>query len=204
MLEGLQHIDQQLTLWINNFGTPGADSLWLMLSDIKVWFLAYLLIGIYLIKRLGWKRALIMIVAAGLTILLVDQTANLVKNSVCRLRPCYTSYMLENGLHWSEGRGGFFGFYSGHASNSFAFATIVTMALSMVKKNGFDRGLIAGVYTWATLVSISRIMAGKHYLGDILVGAIAGALTALAVAMLARLIIRALEGPSPSVSPSNP
>ena len=204
MLEGLQHIDQQLTLWINDFGTPGADSLWLMLSDIKVWFLAYLLIGIYLIKRLGWKRALIMIVAAALTILIVDQTANLVKNSVCRLRPCYTSYMLENGLHWSEGRGGFFGFYSGHAANSFAFATIVTAALSMVKKNGFDRGLIAGVYTWATLVSISRIMAGKHYLGDILVGAIAGALTALAVALLAKLIIKALEGPSPSVSPSNP
>lgn len=204
MLEGLQHIDQHLTLWINDFGTPGADSLWLMLSDIKVWFLAYFLIGIYLIKRLGWKKGLIMIVAAALTILLVDQTANLVKNSVCRLRPCYTSYMLDNGLHWSEGRGGFFGFYSGHAANSFAFATIVAAALSMVEKNKFDRWLIAGVYTWASLVSISRIMAGKHYLGDILVGAVAGSLTALAVAMLAKLIIRALEGPSPSVSPSNP
>ena len=129
---------------------------------------------------------------------MVDQTANLVKNSVCRLRPCYTSLMLDGGLHWSEGRGGFFGFYSGHAANSFAFATVVAMALLLVKKNGFDRGLIAGVYTWAGLVAISRIMAGKHYLGDVLVGALAGSLMAIAVALLARLLIKAVEGPSPS------
>ena len=204
MLEGLQHIDQVITLWINDLGTPGLDWFWLLLSDVKVWFAAYFLIAVYLIKRLGWKRGLVMIAAAALTIFLVDQTANLVKNSVCRLRPCYTSLMLEGGLHWSEGRGGFFGFYSGHAANSFAFATVVASALSLVKKNGFDRGLIAGAYTWAALVSVSRIMAGKHYLGDILVGAAAGALIALAVSWIAKLILRATEGLSPSVSPSNP
>ncbi|MBR6001679.1 MAG: phosphatase PAP2 family protein [Bacteroidales bacterium] len=198
MLERLQHIDQTLTLWINDLGTPKLDQLWLLFSDVKVWFLAYLLIGAYVIHRLGWKRGLIIIVSAALAILLVDQTANLVKNSVCRLRPCYSSYMLENGLHWSEGRGGFFGFYSGHAANSFALATTVAMALSLVKKNGFDRGLIAGFYTWAALVSISRIMAGKHYLGDVLAGALAGTLLAVAVALIARLIIKAVAGPSPS------
>ena len=198
MLDRLQHIDQTLTLWINDLGTPELDQLWLLLSDVKVWFLAYLLIGVYIIYRLGWKRGLIIIISAALTILLVDQTANLVKNSVCRLRPCYTSLMLEKGLHWSEGRGGFFGFYSGHAANSFAFGAIVAMALSPVKKNGVDRGLIAGVYTWATLVSISRIMAGKHYLGDVLVGAIAGTILAVAVALIARLVIKAVAGPSPS------
>lgn len=198
MLDRLQHIDQTLTMWINDFGTPGLDQLWLLFSDVKVWFLAYALIGAYLIYRLGWKRGLIIIISAALTIWIVDQTANLVKNSVCRLRPCYTSLMLDGGLHWSEGRGGFFGFYSGHAANSFAFATVVAMALSLVKKNGFDRGLIAGVYTWAGLVAISRIMAGKHYLGDVLVGALAGSLMAIAVALLARLLIKAVEGPSPS------
>ena len=198
MLDRLQHIDQNLTLWINDLGTPELDQLWLLFSDVKVWFLAYLLIGVYVIYRLGWKRGLIIVISAALTILLVDQTANLVKNSVCRLRPCYSSYMLENGLHWCEGRGGFFGFYSGHAANSFAFGAIVAMALSLVKKNGFDRGLIAGVYTWATLVSISRVMAGKHYLGDVLAGAIAGTLLAVAVALIARLVIKAVAGPSPS------
>ena len=198
MLDRLQHIDQTLTLWINDLGTPGLDHMWLLFSDIKVWFLAYLLIAIYVVRRVGWKSGLIIIVSAALTILLVDQTANLVKNSVCRLRPCYSSYMLENGLHWSEGRGGFFGFYSGHAANSFALATIVAAALSLVKKNGVDRALIAGVYTWAAFVSISRVMAGKHYLGDIIVGAIAGSLLAVAVALLARLVIKAVAGPSPS------
>lgn len=198
MLDRLQHIDQTLSLWINDLGTPGLDSMWLLFSDIKVWFLAYLLIAIYVVRKLGWKSGLIIIVSAALTILLVDQTANLVKNSVCRLRPCYSSYMLENGLHWSEGRGGFFGFYSGHAANSFALATIVAMALSLGKKNGLDRALIAGVYIWAAFVSISRIMAGKHYLGDIIVGAIAGTLLAAAVALLARLAVKAVGGPSPS------
>ena len=43
---------------------------------------------------------------------------------------------------------------------------------------------------WATLVALSRIFVGKHYLGDILAGAMIGAAAGLLFATVARLIIR--------------
>ena len=42
----------------------------------------------------------------------------------------------------------------------------------------------------ATLVAVSRVFVGKHYLGDIIVGAIVGVLAGLAFANLAKWIIR--------------
>ena len=46
------------------------------------------------------------------------------------------------------------------------------------------------MYSWATLVAISRIFVGKHYLGDILAGSAIGVLAGLAFALIARQICR--------------
>jgi undecaprenyl-diphosphatase len=52
------------------------------------------------------------------------------------------------------------------------------------------RGYASWMYFWAAMVAISRVFVGKHYLGDILAGAIIGALAGLLFAGIARIIIR--------------
>ena len=46
------------------------------------------------------------------------------------------------------------------------------------------------MYTWAALVAISRVFVGKHYLGDVLAGAIIGAIAGYLFVTIAGVISR--------------
>ena len=118
MTGALHTLDQNLSLWINSIHSPFSDGLWQLFSDKTFWFPMYALVLYFLIRRLGWKKALACTLALVLTIVFCDQSAYLLKNAVGRLRPCYSLRMLQGGLHVLEGRGSFFGFYSGHAANA--------------------------------------------------------------------------------------
>ena len=95
--------------------------------------------------------------------------------------------MIANGLHVLE-KGGRFGFFSAHSANAFGLATCTLIGLRIDKRLKY-RGYAAWMYTWATLVAVSRIFVGKHYLGDCIVGSIIGALAGLAFASLAKWVI---------------
>lgn len=188
-LEQLIQLDQEITLWVNSFHSPLTDSLWIFLSDTKIWFPAYGVVMGVLIWRLGWKRGVAMILAMILTVVVADQVSHAVRDSVVqRLRPCYTTWMLENGLHWPLPRYSFYGFFSSHASNVFSFAVVSTMALNMDKAHS-HRLYIAGVFLWATLVSVSRMMVSAHFFGDVLAGAVFGVAVGLAIGCLFRWIV---------------
>jgi undecaprenyl-diphosphatase len=45
------------------------------------------------------------------------------------------------------------------------------------------------MHFWATMVAVSRIFVGKHYLGDILVGSLVGIAAGFLFANIARIII---------------
>ncbi len=209
----LHQTDQELTLAINSWSTPWSDSFWTMMSDIKLWIPAYILCAVFLFKMLGWKKALIVLASAALAFGMCDQISNLVKHSVSRLRPCYSFPMIEGGLNVLEKRGGFFGFFSAHAANAFSFAVCMILGFSNDKAHSYS-AFSKGIITWATLVSISRIFVGKHYLGDVIVGASIGIMIGYLIGSLSNLIIRkyidripsptTLEEPSPSGFPSNP
>lgn len=179
-LEPLIQFDQQATLWVNSLHSPLTDSMWMLLSDVRIWFPAYAFVAFMLFKRLGWKKGLVFLVALILTVVLTDQISNLVKNSVMRLRPCYSATMLEGGLWCPLPRRGLYGFFSGHASNAFAFAAASSMAFR-------KREYTVGVFCWAALVAMSRVFMAMHYLGDIFVGALFGLAVGFAMGRLARM-----------------
>ena len=108
---------------------------------------------------------------------------------MARLRPCYDTWMLGHGLYMLEPRGGFFGFFSAHAANHFGMATALVMGFRNDPTHSY-RGLAWGAWTWASLVAISRVFVGKHFLGDVLVGTIVGLAIGFLMGLLARWVIR--------------
>lgn len=187
-LESLIQLDQHITLWLNSFHSPASDQFWMFMSDVKVWFPAYLAVTVAAFWRLGWKRGLVVVLSLILTVVVVDQSATHLKEGLERLRPCYTTWMLDNGLNWPVNRPNYFGFFSGHASNTFAFAVVSCMGFR-ADKTCSCRIYGICVFLWAALVSISRVMMGMHYLGDILVGTLFGLAVGFVIGLLARTII---------------
>lgn len=184
----IHRFDQDLTLTINSWHSPVTDPIWEFFSNIPVWIPMYALIIAFIIWRLGWKKGLIVTAGALLTFGLCDQFSNIIKDAVERLRPLNDEYMLSNGLHVLE-KGGKYGFFSAHSANAFGLATSTLLGLRLDKRLKY-RGYAAWMYSWAFLVAVSRVFVGKHYLGDIIVGAIVGAAAGFAFASLAGWIIR--------------
>ncbi len=187
--QNLHELDQHVTLFINGFHSPWSDQVMLMFSHVRIWFPMYAVIAILFFWRLGWKKGLVTLLTCVLCVVLCDQIANLFKDGIARLRPCQDQKMIDMGLYMLETGGGLYGFYSGHAANSFGFAVCSTMGFRNDSRLRY-RGYAAFIFTWAFLVSISRIFVGKHYLGDVLTGAIAGVLIGLFCAYIGRLVIR--------------
>ena len=185
--ESLIQLDQQATLWLNSLHCPLTDNIWIFISDVRIWFPAYAFTVYMMFRKCGWKQALLFTLALIISVAAADQTANLVKNSVMRLRPCYTAEMLEEGLWWPLPRPGFYGFFSAHSSNSFAFASLSSMAFR-------HRGYTAGVFIWAALVALSRVFLAMHYLGDILTGMLLGMALGFAMGWIVRFLSRKFSG----------
>ena len=196
IIDSLHTWDQHFTLAINQFHSEWWDAFWQFMSDVQVWFPLYAIVIVMLFVHLGWKKALVVTLSFALTIAVTDQIANLIKDSVTRLRPCYDYNMLSGGLHILEKRSGYFGFFSGHSANAFGFAAVSLIGLRNDRRQRFI-GYGAMIYVWATLIALSRVFVGKHYFGDILVGALIGSAIGVIFALAARYFVKKIQ-PGPA------
>lgn len=187
--KAIHEFDQRLTLEINSWDSAITDPIWQFFSDIPVWIPMYVLIVAGLFWRLGWKKGLIMTLAAAATFGFCDQFSNLIKDLVCRVRPLNDAYMLENGLNVLEGASRSFSFFSAHSANAFGLATSTLIGFRLDERLKY-KGYAAWMYSWAAMVALSRVFVGKHYLGDIIAGAFIGAAAGFIFASISRLIIK--------------
>lgn len=187
--KAIHEFDQWLTLEINSWDSAITDPVWQFFSDIPVWIPMYILIVAGLFWRLGWKKGLIMTLAAAATFGFCDQFSNLIKDLVCRVRPLNDAYMLENGLNVLEGASRSFSFFSAHSANAFGLATSTLIGFRLDERLKY-KGYAAWMYFWAAMVALSRVFVGKHYLGDIIAGAFIGAAAGFIFASIARLVIK--------------
>jgi undecaprenyl-diphosphatase len=164
----LEHLDQQLFLFLNSLNSPFWDQLMHALSGRVIWIPLYLSILIYM--GVKYKRKfLIIVLFIILAATLADQTSVLVKNLVQRLRPCHDP-SLQGLVHLFNGEcGGLYSFVSSHATNSF---DVALLSLLFIRKRWFSIGII----TWAIVIGYTRIYLGVHYPGDVICGSILGAL----------------------------
>ena len=165
----LEHLDQQLFLFLNSLNSPFWDKVMFVISGKVIWAPLYLGILIYI--GIKYKKKFFLILPfIILAVALADQVSvQLFKNLFQRLRPCHEP-SLEGMVHLVNGEcGGLYGFVSSHASNSFNVALI---SLMLIKKRWYTVSIVL----WAAIIGYSRIYLGVHYPGDVVCGSLLGAL----------------------------
>jgi len=204
--EILNSYDKAFTLTLNSYSNAFSDLMWTFFSNQEVWYVLYLAIAVMIIRRLGWRRGVVAIVAIVLTIVVCDQLANFTKNYFHRLRPCWDPMMTSGGLRILEDRGGMYGFYSAHAANAAGFVTCSLRCLQNDRKHNYSTyGRLMTV--WFLLVGLSRIFVGKHYFGDVMTGFAVGTAAGLTFGWLTSLLLsrsRLFREPIPQGSQQAP
>jgi undecaprenyl-diphosphatase len=170
MLETIKAVDESLFLFLNAQHNSFFDPLMWLFSEklfwgpLYVWFL-------WLLHKRYPKHYWTVLVTILLMIVVSDQLCNLAKDNIMRLRPSHESHLYSVVHIINDYRGGMYGFYSGHSSNAFAVAFFM---ISLVA--GKQKYIIPVSLIYAILTAYSRIYLGVHYPGDVLAGAIIGAL----------------------------
>ena len=123
MLEFLYQIDLKFLYFINHtLSNPFFDKLFPFITDVKNWYIAYIILFLILIVK-GGRIGRIAAVAIILLIITTDQfSSSFLKNFVGRIRPCNIYPDLNVLVTCTEA----FSFPSTHAVNNFGAAIFFT------------------------------------------------------------------------------
>lgn len=162
-------LDTQLLLFLNSFHNEYLDWFMSMATRREIWLPLYFSIGFVIFKGKGRMAILTFLFVLMVPVLADLLNQNVFKPYFDRLRPFHVEE-LKDQLHvFNENPRGRRSFMSGHAMNSFGFATF---CLFLFKRKSFTIFILL----WAILVAYSRIYLGFHYPGDLVAGALVGIL----------------------------
>lgn len=169
MIDSLLQLDRE---WFIAINTGWQNAFWDVVCPFmrhqSNWYVVYaaLLLLCYMIwgKKAGW-----VMLSAALLILVSDQiSANLIKNTVQRLRPC-NEPSLVGLVRNIVGCGKGYSFVSAHATNHFAIAVFFSILFKRYFKWTYFIAL-----PWAALIAFSQVYVGVHYPLDVICGAALG------------------------------
>lgn len=166
MLEKLLSLDTKLFVFLNGLGSETYDGLWLFITKQSNWISLFLLLLYVIYKKLGAKQTLYLLLFVAVLVTFTDQTTNLFKNGFQRLRPC-NNPEINSFIRIVQVRNSF-SFFSGHAANSMAVATLLYFTLRQYFKYFWL------LFLWPLIFAYSRIYLGLHYPLDILSGYLFG------------------------------
>ena len=177
MLERELQWERNLFFFLNGSDSPFWDSFFYFYSYKWTWipfYLCFLFVFIY--RKTGveiksdWKAIVWTILCVIVVLVLCDRIASgIFKPLFHRFRPTHHPDFQDLVKTVFGKRGGQYGFISGHAANSFGFATLSALLFR-------NRLLTFTVFLFAILTAYSRIYLGLHFISDVVVGALVGML----------------------------
>ncbi|MCR4959070.1 MAG: phosphatase PAP2 family protein [Prevotella sp.] len=169
-------LDKQWLLALNGSDSVFLDSLVKTLTTATTWIPLYVALLYIVIKNSDSLKQILIIVGCALLCVFLAGSLDdmIVKPLVGRWRPARDpdigiSVDIVNGY-----RGGRFGFFSAHASNTFSLAVFFIWLIR-------SRLLSVGLVIWSLVNCWTRIYLGVHFPGDILVGLLWGAVVGTCV-----------------------
>ena len=181
----LIEFDKQLLLMLNGSDSLFLDGLVKTLTTATTWIPLYVALLYMVIKNNDTMAKIGLIIAcAGLCVLFAGSVDDLfVKPTVARWRPSHDPEIgilvdTVNGY-----RGGDYGFFSAHASNTFSIAIFFSLLVR-------SQLLTCFLVLWSLVNCWTRMYLGVHYPGDILVGLLWGGTVGTAVWCLHSYVTR--------------
>ena len=175
-IDQLIAIDKSLLLAVNGSQSLFADGLVKTLTTAATWIPLYIALFYLVLKNNDTVQKIVGVVACALICVFLAGSLDdmLVKPMVARWRPTHDPEIgmmvdVVNGY-----RGGNYGFFSAHASNTFSLAVFFAL---LVRSRALSFFLIA----WSLLNCWTRMYLGVHYPGDILCGLLWGGFVGVAV-----------------------
>ena len=169
-------IDRQWLLALNGSDSLFLDGLVKTLTTASTWIPLYIALLYLVIKNNDQWQKMLLIVGAALTCVVLAGSLDdiFVKPMVARWRPTHDPVIgmdvdVVNGY-----RGGSYGFFSAHASNTFSLAVFFVLLIR-------NKVLSIALVIWSLINCWTRIYLGVHFLGDILVGILWGGIVGVAV-----------------------
>jgi len=169
-------LDKQLLLFFNGSGSLFLDGLANTLTTATTWVPLYVALLFMVLRNNDTAVKVLMVVGgAGLCVFLAGSLDDMmVKPIVARWRPTHDNEIgrlvdVVNGY-----RGGHYGFFSAHASNTFSIAVFFSLLVR-------NRLLSVFLVLWSLANCWTRMYLGVHYPGDILCGLLWGGMVGTAV-----------------------
>ena len=181
MIEYLNRLDTDLFLFLNGFHSPFWDRVMWFVSGKLEWLPLNIILAGWLIYKFRWKAVLVFIFTALLITASDQLSVKMFKEVFHRLRPCRNEEIMDLVYIVNGYCAGKYSFVSSHAANSFALAAFTSLILK-------NRAYSWFIYSWAAVVSYSRIYLGVHYPGDVLGGAVLGIVVGLLVYWLYKYV----------------
>lgn len=175
-MDTLIDLDRWLLLTVNGSSSLYLDGVVKTLTTAATWIPLYIALFYMVMKNNNSVQKILFIVGcAGLCYLLAGAVDDgIVKPLVGRWRPTHDPVIgwqvdVVNGY-----RGGRYGFFSAHASNTFSIAVFFSLLVR-------SRLLTVSLVLWSFVNCWTRLYLGVHFPGDILVGLLWGGLVGSAV-----------------------
>jgi len=191
----LIEFDKHLLLMVNGSDSLFVDGLAKTLTTAATWIPMYVALFYLVLKNNDSVQKILLIVAcAGLCVLLAGTIDDMiVKPTVSRWRPTHDpdigmSVDVVNGY-----RGGNYGFFSAHASNTFSIAVFFSLLIR-------NRLLSAFLIFWSLVNCWTRMYLGVHYPGDILCGLLWGGTVGTLVWYIHQRLSQRMQGSQKYVS----